>query len=144
MKPRTLCAALLLGLVPFAAAADAAAKKDLDRMQGVWKVRQAVKLGDPSTAAETEVMQVIVKGDEMRITDGTRDETATFTLDPSRKPAVIDFTPRKEKKTLQGIYALDRDKLSLAFALEGKERPTEFASPKKSFVVLLVLERQKK
>ena len=60
--------------------------------------------------------------------------------------ATIDLVPGKgryEGKTLPGIYKLEGDTLTIAFAEPGKDRPTAFESKAGSGVVLVVHKRAK-
>ena len=69
-----------------------------------------------------------------------------FTLDPKKTPATIDLVPGKgqyEGKTLPGIYKLEGDTLTIAFAEPGKDRPTAFESKPGSGIVLVVHKRAK-
>ena len=94
--------------------------------------------------AEREKMQVVIKGDQLVIKTGRRDEEAAFKIDPGKRPAQMDIRPKVDKAPLiQGIYELDADQLSLCFGLEGKGRPKAFESGKDSGVGLLVLKRKK-
>ena len=79
---------------------------------------------------------------------GSSAQTAegTFTIDPKKTPATIDLVPGKgryEGKTLPGIYKLEGDTLTIAFAEPGKDRPTAFESKAGSGVVLVVHKRAK-
>jgi uncharacterized protein (TIGR03067 family) len=73
----------------------------------------------------------------------------TVRVHPDRKPAAIDFVQTEgafKGKTWLGIYRLDGDRLRVcdnAYALD-RGRPTEFASPAGSGLVLVDFERQKK
>jgi uncharacterized protein (TIGR03067 family) len=91
---------------------------------------------------------VVFSGEKMSIFppdgDGKQALANTFRLDPSQTPKAIDATRVKGGKMAKG-YELDGDtlKLCLPIRLE-KERPTEFAAPEKSEVLLLTLKRVKK
>lgn len=142
MKPAYL---LLAASCLFLVAADAP-DKDAEKLQGTWKVIAAVKDGEGAPADDIEKMELVISSGQMVFKDGKseRDETVTFKVDSTKQPATIDMTNTKEKKLILGIYKLDGDKLSLCFRLGDKDRPTEFASKKKSDVRFLTLERVKK
>jgi uncharacterized protein (TIGR03067 family) len=142
MRVRILFVVLLAGL-GYAGHAQEAVKKELEKLQGTWKVLKAIKEGDPAPDEKTAKMQVIIAGDKLTLKDGNRDEPTTITIDPGKKPATIDLKVN-EKLTIQGIYELDKDALKICFGLEGSKRPAEFASTGQSKTGLLILQREKK
>ncbi len=128
------------------------AKKDEDKLQGTWQATEAVANGKPVPKEQLERMKVVFAGDTMSIFppdgDGKKSVENTFRVDPSKKPKAIDATRAEgdsKGKVAKGIYELDGDalKLCLSARLE-KDRPTEFAAPEKSGLVLLTLKRVKK
>ena len=141
MAKRIACL-LVVSLLIAADKPTDAAKKDLDRFQGEWKVEKAQRGGE---AAPPEKMRVTVSGDSLSIdAGGARDEKATITLDPAKTPATIDMKLlRGNKDVVPGIYKLDGDTLTVCWAKEGG-RPAEFASKEGTEQVLLVLKRVKK
>jgi len=71
----------------------------------------------------------------------------TIKVDSSKTPHTIDFTytvgPQKGQ-TVKGIYKIDRDDLTVCRGLtEQVERPTEFAAPVDSNLLLVVWKRAK-
>lgn len=117
-----------------------------DALQGEWKIVEFVKGGKATDAAKLGA--VTIKGDQLTIRDGKRDEPATFTLDPKAKPPAIDIRPgnagAKKDAVIKGIYKLEKDRLTIAFGGDGTERPKEFKSEAGSKTGLFVLERVKK
>jgi uncharacterized protein (TIGR03067 family) len=143
---RGTLAAVAFGLVCTGAfGGGGAAGKQQARLQGTWKVLKMQQDGRPAPADEVQKTRLVVAGDKLTVTvEGTPDEVATFTLDPSQKPAAIDIRPAKEKKVVRGIYKFEKDQLLICFAKDGKERPKEFASSQDARTTLVVLDRVKK
>jgi len=128
-------------------AADAkekAVKQEMEKLQGTWKVLKSIKEGKAASDDDLKDKQVVIAGDKLTGKGGKRDETASFTIDPEKKPATIDLTFEKAKPTIQGIYELDKDTLKICVSLGKDKRPSEFKSTGNSGTSLLVLEREKK
>jgi uncharacterized protein (TIGR03067 family) len=67
-------------------------------------------------------------------------------LDPSASPKLVDISVAggtQKGAVIKGIYQLKGDELKVCARVFGNGRPTEFASPAGSSIVLLVLKRQK-
>ena len=129
------------------------AKKDEDKLQGTRQATEAVADGKPVPKEELACMKVVFAGDKMRIpprpmgTARSRWRTRSgWTRARSRRPSTP--TPLRgggKGKTALGIYELDGDTVKLCLPVRlDKERPTEFAAPEKSGLVLLTLKRVKK
>ena len=144
MAKRFACL-LVVGLLMGADQPSDAAKKDLEKLQGEWKIEKAQRGGEAAPAELLGKLSLTIKGDSMTVSEGSaRDEKATISLDPGKSPAAIDIKPaRPGRETVLGIYKLNGDSLTLCWSKEGA-RPTEFASKPKSDQVLFVLKRAKK
>jgi uncharacterized protein (TIGR03067 family) len=122
-----------------------AAKKELKRFEGTWKVLKLEEGGDPAPADEVQKTELIFAGDKITVKGPKGDEEARFTVDPSKKPAHIDIRPSKGQKLVQGIYKFEKDQLILCFTMaKDAMRPTTFASSQKPRTTLAVLQRAKK
>jgi len=133
---------LLLGCLGTVAAQEDPIKKDLARLQGVWKVESALAGGEKVPAEQQAKMSFTFKGEELIPGDNPKD-VAKVKLDPSQKPAAINMT-EKNKKTSLGIYEIDADTLKLCFNEPDTSRPKTFESAKGSRTLYLVLKREKK
>jgi uncharacterized protein (TIGR03067 family) len=126
--------------------ADDTAKKDLDALQGTWKVESLTHAGNEAPADDLKQISMVVKDDKYTISaSGKELETGTIKLDPSKKPKTIEFdiaTGNDKGKTQLGIYELKDDTFKFCMARAGqKERPTELASTKKNQTILTVAKR---
>lgn len=118
---------------------DDAAKKDRDKLQGTWKVQNGRLNGKDIPPGLLTKWRVVIDGDNVNLKNGMRDQSFTFALDPSQKPAAIDFDGKAK-----GIYLLKGNTLKLCWAKAGKDRPTKFVSKPGSEIVLFFLKRVKK
>ncbi|HYV35121.1 MAG TPA: TIGR03067 domain-containing protein [Gemmataceae bacterium] len=142
MSRSLIAFALLLSSLAAATAQDDAAKKDLAKMQGVWKIESAIQGGETIPNEITAKLTFTFKGNEVVPSDNPAD-VAKVTLDPSKKPPAFDLT-EKNAKTSLGIYEIQGDTLKLCFNGPGEPRPTAFESAKGSKAVYFVLKRDKK
>ena len=114
----------------------------LKALQGAWKIEKIVANGETVSLETAENRYFTIKGNEAIPSDNPKD-IATLKIDSAQKPAHIDFTDTA-KETMLGIYEISGDTLKLCMANPGEKRPTEFASPKDSKVLFLVLKRERK
>src|SRR5262245_10270879 len=121
---------------------EAAIKKELEAIQGKWIIASADRDGKPDPNFKDA--QVTIKGNQATRKFKGGMAQATFTLDPTAKLKAIDaaYTEGPDKgKTLQGIYAIEKETWKLCYAAAGKPRPTEFSSKPGSGQLLLVFKR---
>lgn len=131
MKAYLVSAAFLALAFPASDAADDDAAKAAKKIEGVYEVVSAIRGGKPDEKAK-EIEAFTFKDGKLTITMKPAGElTATFTVDPGKKPAEMDITrDNGSKDTLKGIYETkDTDKgleLTLAFGRDGGDRPKDF------------------
>jgi uncharacterized protein (TIGR03067 family) len=125
-------------------------KGDLKKLQGVWKATSIIYNGDDLSADDDGKIKLTIKG-----TTGTLDAAKmvkseyakiTLKLDESTKPKCLDVTIAaggQKGVTLESIYKIDGDKLTICTKVLGMDRPTKFESPGGESVALIVLERVK-
>jgi uncharacterized protein (TIGR03067 family) len=127
---------------PAAQADEKSAKTDKDKVQGKWKITEAVVHG---RALPLERAVSILGGDTMEFKGdkvAVRAEMS-FTLDASKSPKAIDMSAADGKR-IAGVYALDGDKLTLHYdALGTAGRPADVEFKKGVNTTRLVLERVK-
>jgi uncharacterized protein (TIGR03067 family) len=139
-----------LAAAPLAAGGAAGgARKDLDRLHGTWTTAALTYNGKDFLADGKKGFQFVIKGDQAVIegNDEVKKEYARIKLklDPSTTPKLVDITVAagvQKDAVIEGIYELKGDEFRICARVLGKDRPTEFASPAGSSVVLLVLKRQ--
>jgi uncharacterized protein (TIGR03067 family) len=143
---RGLAAALFAVLAAPALAADEAAAKNLE---GTYEVLSMTAGGKADPKAEKEKPTFVIKDGTITVKGATREETAKFSVDGSKKPAEIDIMPRSDEK-VPGIYeAKDTPKgleLTIAFAKgkNGSTRPKDFKGEGEGAVVIKLLRKKEK
>jgi uncharacterized protein (TIGR03067 family) len=137
---------LILGTAPvlFVQPAEAAQAK----LQGTWTAAKAER--DGKAADEVVGHRLTFTGNSFQIQseDGKPLYAGTVRLDPTVKPAAIDFEHKEgslKGKAWKGIYALDGDTLRIcdnAPNLE-KDRPATFEAKSESGYVVITFKRAK-
>jgi uncharacterized protein (TIGR03067 family) len=130
-------------------AADEAAKKEFDKLQGTWD-STAAQVDGRDLAADGVKVRLVFKDKSLAI-EGSEDvqrdySKASVDLNPAANPKRIDLGitagDRKDAKLL-GIYELKEDTLWLCVKPSGNERPDKLAAPEGSEAALVVLKRVK-
>jgi uncharacterized protein (TIGR03067 family) len=146
-----IAAVLLLTALTMAAPVPQRAKTppmhaDRDKLQGTWRV-VAVR-SDVQEDTESKITHVTFREDKIVFTVAGRQEPqqARYRINSSKNPKWIDFELKIFDTSIwvEGIYALDRDALSLCFAGGQKKRPTKLDGSVGTGCVLVKLERVKK
>jgi uncharacterized protein (TIGR03067 family) len=143
--PRLTICWLTLGLGLACAQPAAAAQKDL---QGIWIATKAER--DGKAASDVVRHRLAFAGDRFQIQskDAKSLYAGTVRVDPSTKPAAIDFEHTEgslKGKAWKGIYALDGDTLIICDNAENldKRRPAAFQAKSGSGYVLITFKRAK-
>lgn len=152
MSKNLLCSLLAVILGSADPASGDEAKEDQDKLQGTWQATEGLSEGKPLSREQVQRLKAVFSGEKMSISpldgDGKKALENTFRVDPSKTPRAIDATRAEgggKGKTVRGIYELDGGTLKLCLTSRfERERPTEFAAPQKSGLVLVTLTRVKK
>ena len=152
MRTRTFIApaigCLLLVTVSLTAD-DKDKKKDIDALQGTWKIESFKVAGQDGPEEFVKKASFVIKDKKYTLTiDDEEMETGTFKLDPEKKVKTIDLeiaSGNDQGKKQLGIYTLKDDTLTFCFAFPGEtDRPTKLESSDDSKTILLVLKHEKK
>jgi uncharacterized protein (TIGR03067 family) len=143
MRSRIGCTLTVTALALAAARpAEAGPDKELNALQGVWKIVSVERDGEVTEFPE-KPLRWVIKGNQIRYAGKP---LAELTLAPATTPKNFDLTFLKPKRTCEGIYVIEGDTLKVCVnrQAEGvKERPLEFATRGKPDWRLLVLQREK-
>ncbi len=156
MIRKLMAAICFLSLGAYVGADDDAAKKDLDALQGKWKVTSGEFNGQVPPADLVEKLSFTFEKDVMTI-DGPmaapegaekpEKPRLKFTIDPSTTPKSIRLevlSGPKKGEMITAIYELEKDQLKLCMP-DGKDdaSPIEFKTEKGSHHALFVMEKAK-
>jgi uncharacterized protein (TIGR03067 family) len=119
------------------------AKKDLDQLQGTWRIESSLWNGvrEPDIARS---VTIIFQGDTFICVDkdGNRLPEETIRLMPDQNPKAIDCSSKGGGRAAPGIYTLEGDTFTWCSAGgNNKVRPTSFASDAGSKRRVMVLRR---
>ena len=121
------------------------ARKDLQEMQGTWKLDSF----EDSKKAKVDVKKrtLFFGGELCLVRDGDKVvQVGVARLVTGKSPRRIDVVVRKgqhEDSTMLGIYELKDDTLKVCFDPEGEGRPTEFAAKADTSRYVAVYKRAK-
>ncbi len=142
-----LAAAVLTGAGSWADDAQtSAAKQELKKLEGTWRVAAMERDGQKVPEADFKDLRAVVWGNSYTQKKGTETvEKGTFQIDVSHKPYRITITPTEGEdkgKTMQGIYEIESaDTIRVCGAAPGKERPTDFSAKAGSGRTLVTYKR---
>jgi len=127
---------LVAGVGQTQTAQKEAAKRELQRLQGSWRVETSESNGDKTPVSELKDRTVFIGSDILLDRDGKKIiQIVKLKLDPTKTPKTINATILKgENKgdVMLGIYELKGDTFRICFDPEGQNRPKEFKTTPKS------------
>jgi uncharacterized protein (TIGR03067 family) len=144
-----LASVVVLAVHAVSGADDDPTMKDLDAMQGTWKVVELSEKGEKVAAKETAPVEVVILATKMTFNDdGKFREEITLTVDAKQNPKTLDMKYTKGGNTGKmqtAIYAIEGDTLKICInEKKNGARPTEFTSTKENEFALVVLKKAKK
>ena len=122
------------------------AKKDLDKLQGSWRVVSSQVGDEKASADEVARRKVTVKGNVLTYDFGNERKEkreGTLKLDPKTKSLDWTATFPEAGPTALAIYEVKGDDLKIGFGNDGLIRPKRWVIGKEDVVWLLVLKREK-
>ena len=111
---------------------------DAKAILGTWELVKAEMDGKSPPPNNRKEMKIEITKDHFIITTVgvERKEKAGYKLDPKSKPRRIDISPSDDKKTLEGIYKLEKGELTMCWGVEpGTGRPARFDEKGRVFMV---------
>jgi uncharacterized protein (TIGR03067 family) len=124
--------------------------KDPPSIVGEWVGEKAVAGGKELPVPKGGIGFTFTADGKLTVREGEREkaDTGSYKVDAKKDPAEVDIIPPEDKKepTVQGIYKVDGDTLTLCFAKgkAGAGRPSKFEAPEGSDAIVITLKRVKK
>jgi uncharacterized protein (TIGR03067 family) len=127
-------------------AQDEAIKRDRQRIEGTWRIVGLEVNGSAVKDEDARRLTVVNKADGTwtLLSEGKKVSSGTSSIDPSKTPKTIDFTPTDgggQGNRYLGIYELGDKTRRMCFAPPEKSRPTEFKSTQGSEIIVVRFER---
>jgi uncharacterized protein (TIGR03067 family) len=137
-------AATLFIAVAAQAGDDEAQKKERAALHGVWKIISLENNKGKDPNIEGATLEFDKDGKNLTFSKDGQTKKGTFTVNPTGKPKEIDIKPNDENKTFEGIYRIEKDKMTLCLAPDsGDGRPNEFALKEGKNYLIIIMERSK-
>jgi uncharacterized protein (TIGR03067 family) len=122
-----------------------ASAKDLEELQGTWKLVSAMQDGKALPDDKVKKTTIVFKHDTFhfpKLAEYATSRSGTIKLDATQKPKQMDAISTN-KEVMLGISELSGDNYKVCFAPASKPRPREFTSNPGIDHILQVWERKK-
>ena len=88
---------------------------------------------------------VTIKGENYTVTTKQGPDTGTLKVDETQKPRAMDATRTEgfEAGKVIAVYKIDGDTMTVCYAFNGGDRPTELATKEGSAWLLITYQRDK-
>jgi uncharacterized protein (TIGR03067 family) len=136
---------LTVGVALAAAGARADDKAGSGRLDGTW-VATSWKRGNAEVGKDQVATELVLTKNSYEFPKGINRISKSGSVKVDAAKGTIDFIPDDgpaKGKTLQGIYKIEGDTLTICFTVTGKERPAELKTGDRT-TVLATYERKKK
>jgi uncharacterized protein (TIGR03067 family) len=110
-----------------------------DGWDGPWSVVSLIAGGKAAPQEQVKLLQFTFRGEKLTLSALGKAKETTVKVDPTKNPPHFEMQAEGQRPA-QGIYRLEKDRLTLCFS-EGGERPTEFKSEPGTRNILIVLKR---
>lgn len=143
-----LCLLLLPNPSPASQDKEEAARKELVKFQGEWKLVAGEASGQAMPPNIVSAFSMMIKENQYEFRNNLETEKGTLILDPSQKPAQIDImiTEGSFKGQKQiGIYEYTGKKVKFCITQPGEtKRPEKFISTAENQCMIFEFEQAKK
>ena len=119
---------------------------DLKAMTGKWKIEKAEAGGKEIESDDLGSVLLTITGERYEVLVKDKTDAGTLKLDETQMPKTIDSRDTEGDdvgKVIKAIYEITGDTMRVCYALDGGERPTEFATKADTALLLITYKREK-
>lgn len=124
-------------------------KKAPEALKGQWKLVSYTHTGQElpldltkSSVTFTDATMKLVMASKDEKNEAPPEVVSNYSADDKADPRTLDVSPPDRKFVAKAIWKVEKDRLTIVFAVGGQDRPKDFTPSNKNSV--LVLERAKK